>query len=79
MVEIRSTMSQGEVSAFFTEALKHYLAYLKQKTALEKGFGAWKNKNHPALATPQDSTAYVRATRQATIATNSGRKTKVDF
>ena len=63
--EIRSVVSQGEVSSFFTEALEHYLAYRKQKVALEKGFGAWKDKDHPDLATPQDSTAYVHNIREA--------------
>ena len=63
--EIRSIVSQGEVSSFFTEALEHYLAYRKQKVALEKGFGAWKNESHPDLTTPEDSTAYVRAIREA--------------
>ena len=63
--EIRAIVSQGEVSSFFTEALEHYLAYRRQKVALEKGFGAWKNKNHPDLATAEDSTAYVRALREA--------------
>jgi len=63
--EIRSIVSQGEISSFFTEALKHYIAYRKQKIALEEGFGAWKNESHPDLATPEDSTAYVRAVREA--------------
>lgn len=63
--EIRSIACQGEVSSFFTEALEHYLAYRKQKIALEKGFGAWKNESHPDLATPEDSTAYVRSIREA--------------
>jgi hypothetical protein len=63
--EIRTVASQGEISAFFTEALEHYLAYRKQTIALEKGFGAWKDKGHPDLATPEDSTAYVRAVREA--------------
>ncbi len=63
--EIRSIVSQGQVSAFFTEALEHYLAYRKQKVALEKGFGAWKDNRHPDLATPQDSTAYVHKIRGA--------------
>ena len=63
--EIRMVASQGEISAFFTEALEHYLAYRKQTIALEKGFGAWKNDNHPDLATPEDSTAYVRDIREA--------------
>ncbi|MBI4302925.1 MAG: hypothetical protein HY665_01100 [Chloroflexi bacterium] len=64
-VEIRSIVSQGEVSSFFTEALEHYLAYRKQKIALEKGFGAWKDESHPDLATPQDTTAYVHSLREA--------------
>ncbi len=63
--EIRSTVSQGEVSSFFTEALKHYLAYHKQRVALERGFGAWKDENHPDLNTPEDSTRYVRRLREA--------------
>jgi hypothetical protein len=63
--EIRSVASQGEISSFFTEALEHYMAYRKQTIALEKGFGAWKDKSHPDLATPEDSTAYVRAIREA--------------
>ncbi len=63
--EIRSIISQGEVSSFFTEALEHYLAYRKQKVALEKGFGAWKDESHPDLDTPQDSTAYVHSIREA--------------
>jgi len=63
--EIRSIVSQGEVSSFFAEALGHYLAYRKQKLALEKGFGAWKDEGHPDLKTPGDSTAYVRHLREA--------------
>ncbi|MFA4837114.1 MAG: hypothetical protein WC749_13720 [Dehalococcoidia bacterium] len=63
--EIRSSVPQGEVSAFFTSALEHYLAYHKQKIALQKGFGAWKNENHPDLAMPEDSTACVRSIREA--------------
>lgn len=63
--EIRTMASQGEISSFFTSALEHYIAYRKQSMAIEKGFGAWKDKSHPDLATPQDSTAYVRALREA--------------
>jgi len=63
--EIRSVASHGEISSFFTEALEHYLAYRKQKIALEKGFGVWKIENHPDLATPEDSIAYVRSVREA--------------
>jgi len=41
------------------------MAYRKQTIALEKGFGAWRNESHPDLVTPEDSTAYVRAVREA--------------
>lgn len=63
--EIRSVASQGEISAFFTEALEHYLAYRKQSIALKKGFGAWNDTSHPDLVTPEDSTAWVRGIRMA--------------
>ena len=62
--EIRSIVSRGQVSSFFADALEHYLAYHKQKAALEKGFGAWKNKNHPDLNTPEQSTTYIRSVRK---------------
>ncbi len=65
--EIRSIASHGEISSFFTAALEHYIAYHKQKGALEKGFGAWRSESHPDLNTPEDSTAYVRSIREADI------------
>lgn len=63
--EIRSISSRGEISSFFTEALEHFIAYRKQKIAMEKGFGAWRDKSHPDLVTPEDSTAYVCNIRAA--------------
>lgn len=71
--EIRSVASPGEVSSFVAEALEHYLAYRRQKVALEKGFGAWKDVSHPDLATPQDSSAYVREIRE----TDTGRQERL--
>ena len=71
--EIRSIASHGEISSLFAEALEHYLAYRKQKVALEEGFGAWKNDSHSALAISEDSTAYVRAIREA----DGGRQNRV--
>ncbi|MBI2849434.1 MAG: hypothetical protein HYX80_00140 [Chloroflexi bacterium] len=40
-------------------------ALQKQKIAMEKGFGAWKDEDPPELATPEDSSAFVRAIRDA--------------
>ncbi|MBE0430474.1 MAG: hypothetical protein IBX67_01460 [Dehalococcoidia bacterium] len=63
--QIRSIVPRGEISSFLTHAVEHYIAYQKQAVALEKGFGAWKRKNHPDLATPEESTAYVRSIRKS--------------
>ena len=63
--EIRSIVSQGEVSSFFSEALEHYLAYRKQKAALAKSYGGWKDKNHPDLRAAEDSTEYIINLRKA--------------
>ena len=63
--EIRALVPQGEVSAFFTEALQQYLTHRRQKLALEQSFGVWKDKAHPDLMTSRDVTAYVRSIREA--------------
>lgn len=63
--ELRALVPRGKLSAFLAEAVEFQLAYQRQKMALKIGFGAWKAKNHPDLKTPQDSTAYVRALRDA--------------
>ena len=63
--ELRATVPRGKLSAFIAEAAEFYLAWRRQKEALKIGFGAWKARNHPDLKTPEDSTAYVRALREA--------------
>lgn len=60
--EVRSVIAQGNLSAFLTKAAEYYLAYCKQQAALEKGFGGWKEENHPEIA---DSAAYVHSLREA--------------
>jgi len=62
--EIRNLVPQGEVSAFFTKALEHYIALKRQKITLKKGFGAWKDKNHPDLKTSADSSEFVYSIRK---------------
>lgn len=62
--EIRLTVPKRRVSAFFAEAIKRYMSQYKQKVALEKGFGAWSNENHPELKTPEDTIIYVRNLRE---------------
>ena len=63
--EIRSIVPPGEVSSFVTEALRHYLVFRRQTVAIEKGYGAWKDENHPDLNTPEDSVRYVDSLRGA--------------
>jgi len=63
--EIRSLASSEEITALFTDALEHHLLLRKQTIALTAGFGAWKKERHPDLVTPEDTTAYVRAIREA--------------
>jgi hypothetical protein len=62
--EIKSLVSQGEVSSFFAKALEHYLAFRKQRIALDKGFGIWGRELHPDLVTAGDARAYVRSIRE---------------
>ena len=63
--EVREIVPQGEVSAFFTEAVEQYLAHNRQSASLKKGFGAWKGKAHPELLTPEDTVTYIREIREA--------------
>jgi len=62
-LEVRSLVARGKVSSFFTEAVTYYLAYHKQKSAIEKSYGIWQDKDHPELATAEDSIKYVRSLR----------------
>jgi hypothetical protein len=63
--ELRTIASHGEISSLVTEALEYHLAHRRQKDAVEKGFGAWKDADYPELATPEDSSKYVREIREA--------------
>ena len=65
VTELRMLAPHGKLSAFIAEAAEFYLAYHRQKAALKIGFGAWKARNHPELKTPEDSTSYICALREA--------------
>ena len=65
VAEVQATVPKGGVSSFLAQAAEHYLLIRRQREALEKGFGAWKDEDHPDLASPEDSIAYVRALREA--------------
>ncbi len=46
-------------------ALQYYPAFDRQKKALETAFGAWLDENHPELVSPEDSSKYISAVREA--------------
>ena len=62
--EIRSVVPQGEVSSFLAQAAKEHLAKRKLRHALEVGYGAWSDKEHPELANFEDSVGFVRELRE---------------
>ncbi|MEN6423089.1 MAG: hypothetical protein ABFD76_14205 [Smithella sp.] len=62
--ELRETIGKGELSRFVSNALRRELQQLRQQTALNETFGAWKGKTHPELAAGVDH--YVRSVRKST-------------
>lgn len=65
VAEIRAAVPPGGISSFLAEATRRHLARWRFWHALERGFGAWPDGNHPELATPEDSSHFVRCLRQA--------------
>lgn len=62
--ELRRTVGKGELSRFVSKALKRELQRLRQLTAIDETFGAWKNGEHPELAAGVDP--FVRGVRKST-------------
>ncbi len=62
--ELRKTVSKRQQSKVVTHALKKELKRLKLQRALQTGFGAWKDKDHPELK--HGTEAYVRKMRTST-------------
>jgi post-segregation antitoxin (ccd killing protein) len=62
--ELRTTIGKGELSRFVSEALKRELQRLRQITALNETFSAWKGGEHPELAAGVDH--FVRNVRKST-------------
>jgi hypothetical protein len=50
-------------SKFIAEAAEHRLQIERQKRALEIGFGAWKDEDHPELQVPDGAAGWVRRMR----------------
>ena len=62
--QLRETVGKGELSRFVSEALKRELQRLRQLTAIDETFGAWKGGEHPELAGGVDR--FVRNVRKST-------------
>ena len=62
--QLRETVDKGELSRFVSGALKRELQRLRQLTAIDETFGAWKGGEHPELATGVDR--FVRKVRKST-------------
>ena len=60
---LREYVPEGKVSAYVSDALRISLKMEKQRRGLEAGLGAWKDKNHPELKTPEDTQKYLRELR----------------
>jgi len=71
--ELRETVGKGELSRFVSNALRRELQQLRQRTALQETFGAWKDKTHPDLTAGVDH--FVRTIRKST----RGKKTDASY
>lgn len=64
--ELRKAVPKREQSKVVAEALKKELKRLKLQKAIETGFGAWKDADHPELKSGTE--AFVRKIRRSTRA-----------
>lgn len=64
--ELRKAVPKREQSKVVAEALKKELKRLKLQKAIETGFGAWKDADHPELKAGTE--AFIRKIRRSTRA-----------
>lgn len=62
--EIERQVGERGRSRFILEAAARELQRLRQKKAAETAFGAWKDADHPDLATPDDVAEWVSRSRR---------------
>ncbi len=62
--ELRKSVSRGEQSRVVAEALRKELKRMKLSKALQRSFGAWKEKDHPELKS--GTGVYIRKLRKST-------------
>lgn len=61
--QLRELVPPGEVSAFISEALSQYVRWQKQRQAIEKYAGIWKDEDYPEFKTPEDTQKWLRELR----------------
>ena len=60
---LREYVPSGKVSSYIAEILDSHLKWERQKRAIEKYAGAWKDEDHPDLKTPEDTQRWLRELR----------------
>jgi len=60
---LREYVPPGKISSFVAEIIESQLMWEKQKRAIEKYAGAWKDEDHPDLKTPEDTQRWLRELR----------------
>jgi hypothetical protein len=66
LVEIDHVAGARGRSAFLAEAAQERLARLRFDRAASRGYGAWKEENHPDLVTDADMSRYLTRIRSST-------------
>ncbi|MCL4418396.1 MAG: hypothetical protein M1365_17210 [Actinobacteria bacterium] len=62
--ELEKNVGKRKMSLFVAEATSKELKKLEMASALNAGFGAWKDKDHPELAGNKAVYKYVRSLRE---------------
>jgi len=63
--DLRRYVPARERTRFVSETLARELRALKLKAAIEASAGAWRDEDHPELATPQDIDRWIAEGRAA--------------
>ncbi len=64
MDDLRRLIPARERTRFVEEVLARELRRRKLKEALEKSYGAWKDEDHPELATAEDIDRWIEENRK---------------
>ena len=60
---LKEYVPEGKVSAYVSEILASHLKWERQKRAIAKYAGIWRDENHPDLKTPEDTVRFIRSIR----------------